>query len=39
MKHFEEPTIEILKFNVEDVITESSEFRDGEDQGEWDDLS
>lgn len=38
MKHFEEPTIEILKFNVEDVITESS-FREGEDQGEWDDLS
>lgn len=24
MKHFEEPNIELLKFNVEDVLTTSS---------------
>lgn len=36
MKHFSDPELEILKFNIADVITTSGEFGvDGEDWAGW----
>ena len=35
MKIYEEPRIEILKFNIEDIVTTSAPEFDDDNTGEW----